>query len=160
MRELAPVDLAWIADAPLIVRVTATFAASPARVFDAFADAAGWTRWFPLMHRARWIGEATGGVGAEREVALRVFGGFRERFLAWDPGRRFSFTMIATSSPLIARMGEDYVLAPDRAGARLDWTMGAAPRGPGKALAPGLKLIMHRIVARAGHNLDRQLSAN
>jgi hypothetical protein len=160
MRELVPVDLSWIEARPDAVRVSIALAAAPARVFEALADAPGWTRWFPLMHRAASIGGGDGdggGVGAEREVAVRGFGRLRERFLAWEPGARYAFTMIGVTSPLIAQMGEDYRITPTGDGARLDWTMAALPRGPGRLLAPGLRVMMRRIFARAGRNLDALL---
>jgi len=158
MRELTPVDLSWIEDAPVTVRTSTTLAAPPDRVFAAFADTAGWPRWFPLMTSAAWS-DGQSCVGAEREVALRAFGRFRERILAFDPGRRFAFTMIGTTSPLMRRMGEDYRLSSDGAGTRFDWTMGAEPRGAAGALVPGLRVIMRRILARAARNLDGQLRA-
>ncbi len=157
MRDLTPVDLSWIETAPQVLRVSASFAAPPARVFEAFADAGGWPRWFPLMTSARWCGGATGGVGAEREVALRAFGRFRERFIAWEPGRRLAFTVVASTSPMLRKFGEDYQLTADGTGTRFDWIMGAEPRGIGKLAAPGLRLVMRRLLRRGAKNLDAVL---
>ncbi len=156
MRDLTPCDLDWIDRAPSVVRVSAHLAAPPARVFAAFADAASWPRWFPLMTAARWLDPAGGGVGREREVTLRAFGTFRERFLAFEPGR-FAFTVVASSSAMMRRFGEDYRLTADGAGTRFDWTMGAEPAGLGRPLAPGLRLFMRRVLTRAARNLDREL---
>ncbi|MCE9580438.1 MAG: SRPBCC family protein [Deltaproteobacteria bacterium] len=157
MRDLEPVELAWIPTAPLVLTTTTHFDAPPARVFDAFADAAGWPRWFPLMTKARWLDGSTGGLGAEREVALRGLGKFAERFIAWEPGARFAFTVVRSTSPMLTRFGEDYRLTADGGGTRFDWMMGATPRGAGKVLAPALKILMKRILARAGKNLAKQL---
>lgn len=159
MRELEPVDLEWIGRAPQQIKVTARFSVAPDRVFAAFADAASWPSWFPMMTSAVSDGGAAGGLGGVREVALRGLGRFRERFIAWEPGR-FAFTVIATSSPILRRLGEDYRLTADGTGTRFDWTMGAELRGVGTVVAPMLRLIMRRVVARAGRNLERRLTSS
>jgi hypothetical protein len=159
MRDLAPCDLDWIDRAPQVVRISARFKAPPARVFAAFADAPAWPRWFPLMTKVAWCdGASAGGLGQEREVTLRGLGVFRERFIAWDEGKRFAFTVVASTSPMMKKFGEDYFLTADGNGTRFDWTMGAEPAGIGKLLAPGLRVFMRRVLRRAARNLDRQLS--
>lgn len=157
MRDLPPVDLEWIARAPQIVTVTAHFTAAPGRVFGAFADAATWPRWFPLMRSATYREPIGGGLGRERDVALLTLGRFRERFIAWDDPTRYAFTAVATTSPMLARFGEDYRLTPDGSGTRLHWTMGAELRGVARAGAPALRLIMRRLLTRAARNLEQRL---
>lgn len=160
MRELPPADLEWIPRAPQVVKVSARLAAPPARVFAAFADAEGWPRWFPLMTEARYVDPAGGGVGRERVVKLRTLGTFRERFLAWDEPGRFAFTVIATSSPMLARFAEDYRLTADGTGTRFDWTLGVELRGVAKLGAPALRAIMRRLVRRGARRLDARLGAS
>ena len=159
MRTVEPCDLAWIARAPTTIQLEVALAAPPARVFAALADAAGWTRWFPLMHQASWLPGATGGLGQEREVALRGLGRFRERFLAWDAPHRFAFTVTATTSSMIQQLGEDYQLDADGDGTRLRWCMGSAPRGAGKLGTPILRPTLRAILRRGLANLDRELTA-
>ena len=158
MRDLPPVELDWIARAPEVVKLTARFSAPPARVFASFADAGGWPRWFPLMKSAAYADAAGGGLGRERTVVLRALGTFRERFIGWEDPGRFAFTAVATSSPMLARFGEDYRLTADGTGTRFDWTMGAQLRGVARAGAPALRLIMRRLLTRAARNLERQLA--
>jgi uncharacterized protein YndB with AHSA1/START domain len=159
MRSVPACDLPWIERAPALVQLTTHLAAPPERVFAAFADAAGWTRWFPTMTEAAWLDDSGGGLGKEREVALRGLGRFRERFIAWEAPHRFAFTIIATTSPMIAQLGEDYRLTADGSGTRFDWTMGSQPRGLGKLATPLLRPMLRRIVRRAVANLDRELAA-
>lgn len=159
MKTLEPTDLAFFDTAPLRIVATARFAVPPAHVFEAFADPDTWPRWFPLMTRAAWTkGEAR--VGAERDVALTLLGRFRERIIAWEPGKRFAFTMVGSTSPLADRLAEDYRLAPDAGGTRLDWVMAGHPTAVGKLLTPAVRAMMKQIFRRAGKNLDHLLSTN
>lgn len=156
MRELPPAELSWIARAPEVVKVSARLHAPPAAVFAALTDAAGWTRWFPLMTSAAYR-DGGGGLGRERDVTLTGFGRFRERFIAWEEPHRFAFTVVASTSPLMARFAEDYRLTAEDGGTRFDWTLGAEPAGLGKKLAPAFRLVMWGLLTRAAHNLDRAL---
>ena len=158
LRSLPPCELSWIAKAPARIELTTQLRASPEQVFAAFADAPGWTRWFDNMTEARWLDGATGGVGQEREVKIRVLGTFRERFLAWEPSHRFSFTIVATTSSMIAQLGEDYVLTAEGGGTRLDWTMGSEPAGMGKLGTPLLRLLLKRTMTRGMKKLDGLLA--
>lgn len=158
LRSLPPCELSWIAKAPALIELTTHLKAPPDKVFAAFADAPGWTRWFDNMTDARWLDGATGGVGQEREVKIRALGTFRERFLAWEPGRRFSFTIVATTSSMIAQLGEDYRLTPEGSGTRFDWTMGSEPAGLGKVGTPLLRLLLQRTMRRGAKKLDAILA--
>ncbi len=156
MKAMTPVGLDYFDRAPMRVTVTATIAADPAAVFAALADPPGWTRWWPMMHRAAWT-QGDGGVGSERTVALRLFGRFTERFIAWEPGARFAFTMIASTSPMASQLAEDYRLTAVAGGTRLDWVMAGTPTGVGRVARPAVTRILGRMARTAFDRLDRQL---
>jgi uncharacterized protein YndB with AHSA1/START domain len=159
VRALPPTDLAFFDDAPLRIPARATLAAPPARVWAALAEPGSWPGWFPLMTRAAWSTDAIARVGAEREVALRLLGRFRERMIAWEPERRVAFTMVGSTSPMARRLAEDYRLAPDGAGGTtLDWVFAAEPTALGALARPGLVPMMRGIFARAGRRLGATLA--
>ncbi|MEO8700917.1 MAG: SRPBCC family protein, partial [Kofleriaceae bacterium] len=126
-------------------------------VFAELADPVRWLDWFPLMRRAEWTSREKSAVGAERQVGLRVFGEFRERMIAWEPGKRFAFTMTASTSPLTARMAEDWRLSREGSTTRLDWIVGAFPTTIGKLGAPALRFTLTRMFRQGGSNLRRLL---
>jgi uncharacterized protein YndB with AHSA1/START domain len=159
VKTLEPADLGFFARAAQRIVATAHVSVPPERVFASFAEPAEWTRWFPLMTAARWVG-GTPGVGAEREVALTGLGRFRERMIAWEPGRRFAFTMIGSTSPLASQIAEDYQLHAERAGTRIEWIMAATPTSAGRLLRTPTRLLMQSLFARGGRNLEHWLSAN
>jgi hypothetical protein len=149
--------LAEIETAPFRVNKTARFEASPDALFAQMVDPRNWLLWFPMMYRAEWITQKTSGVGAEREVALRVFGKYRERMLAWEPGERFAFTMTASTSPLVVRMAEDWRMSREGKGVRLDWTVGGYPTTLGKIGAPALRTVLGRLFTGGGAKLEKLL---
>ncbi len=155
--QLEPRPLEFLDAAPIRITESAVLRASPEAVFRAFADAPTWPAWFPLMTRARWTSPETSGLGAIREVSLLGLGSFREAFIAWEPGRRFAFTMTASSSPFASSIVEDFQLAGVDGGTRLDWVMGAAPRLLGKLAKPVVAAIMPRVVREAGRRLEARL---
>ena len=159
MRRLDPTTLDYFDHAPVRIFAEATIPASPAAVFDALADAPGWTAWFPLLHRAAWL-RGDGGVGAERTVALRLLGRFDERMIAWDPGQRLAFTMVAATSPFVRQMAEDYRLTAVGDATRIDWIMAATPTALGRVSRPALERIGVRMFAAAGRRLSAVLHAH
>lgn len=160
MRSLRVEDLEFIEQAPLRVSESATISAPPLRVFAAFADTRSWPQWFPLMHRCEWVSDQVECVGAERVVSLYGLGTYRERFLAWDPGVRFAFTMTESSSPLANAVAEDFRMSPVREGeaTRIAWTLAADPSGLGKLLRPALEATMRRVFVESGKRLEARLN--
>jgi uncharacterized protein YndB with AHSA1/START domain len=159
VKSLDPAGLDFFGTAPLQVSASVQLRATPERVFASFADAADWLRWWPMMTACAWTRD-TGAVGAEREVAVRLLGRFRERMIAWQPGARFAFTMIGSTSPMATQLAEDYRLAADGTGTRIEWTLAAQPTTLGKLTAPVMRRTLLRMFQRGITNLDRLLAAH
>jgi carbon monoxide dehydrogenase subunit G len=142
MRDLVPMELSELDHAPVRFTGDAVLAATPEAVFDELADP---SLWLPLMRRSVWRTGATSGVGAVRDVELALFGAFRERMLVWDRGERCAFTMIGTTSPLAARMAEDWRLVREDSGTRVSYTVAAALRPFARPAAPALRIVMRQL---------------
>ena len=129
----------------------------PADVFVAITDPATFARWFPDFRAAHWVSGTPPGPGSVREVRLRALA-VRERILVWEPGKRFAFTVISASQPLLARMVEDYRLtANEQGGTRVQWTVAYQPRLVVRPLAPLLRPVFGRLFRRACDELRRYL---
>ena len=150
---MPPISLDEYDAQPFRFAASARFAADPRAVFDELGDA---SPWYPMMRRSVWKSGATSGVGAEREVDVALFGVFRERMLAWDVGSRMAFTMTATTSPLVARMAEDWRIEHTTDGVRLDWIVVAAPTTLGRPITPALRAILRGMFARAQRQLAKR----
>ncbi|HUJ58743.1 MAG TPA: SRPBCC family protein [Kofleriaceae bacterium] len=153
MRELAPYAIDELGSAPFQFVARAELDADPLAVF---AELGTPSLWFPMMRRSVWRSGATSGVGALREVDVLGFGRFRERMLAWDPGERLAFTMIATSSPLVARMAEDWVLSPGERGTHVEWRVVMRPSAIGRLAQPALPALLRGMFAAARRGLGKR----
>jgi hypothetical protein len=151
MRELTPVSLEELATTRY--RYSSMLRATPDAVFAELGDP---SLWFALLHHSVWKSGATSGVGAQREVAVHGFGSFRERMLVWDPGERVAFTMIGTTSPLVARMAEDMIIEPLEDGVRFHWNVVVTPTLLGRAIQPALGAILKGLFVRSVGNLAKR----
>ena len=130
--------LADFDSAPVHVSRTMHLRATPEAVFDELGSDP--SLWLANVKRSVWRSAATGGLGALREVDVSLFGTFREQMIVWERPRQITFTMIATTSPLIAQMGEDWVIAPAGDGVDVTWRIAARASALGRPLTPVLRL--------------------
>ena len=120
---LRPEDLSFPDRALVRLAFSRLVPAPPERVFDVLADHDAWARWFVDFRKASVTGEAREGVGTERRVWVGPMV-LDERFIAWERGRRFSFTMLQSNLPILSAMVEDWRLAPVEGGTRVDYLVG------------------------------------
>jgi hypothetical protein len=150
---MTPLALVDFDEQPFRFTATAKLDADPLAVFAELGDP---SLWFPLMRRSVWKTGATSGVGAEREVDVMTFGKFRERMIAWDRGERVAFTMIATTSPLMDAMAEDWRLSREDIFTRVDWVVVAKPTRLGRIATLPLRGILRMMFVRACGNLQKR----
>ncbi|AKJ14829.1 polyketide cyclase [Streptomyces incarnatus] len=153
-RRLRPVDLGFVGAAPVRLVFAREVSASPEQVFHSLAeDVPGWAQWFSAVTLAR----ATDG-GAGREIRLRGGTRFAETVLAAKAPELYAYRVDATNAPGLRALVEEWRLAPQGTGTRVQWTFaadGAAPLRFVLGLArPGLGRAFRDAVTA----LDRRLA--
>ncbi|GAC1526970.1 MAG: hypothetical protein NVS3B10_25050 [Polyangiales bacterium] len=163
---MTPMTLADAEGSPSALRFEAIVAAPPELVFEV------WTGddlvvTLPDLRAIEWTSSPPRGVGSTRIVRLQPFA-VKERFLAWEPARRVTFTMEAISLPVLGAMMEDFRLEPVRPHhTHVRYTVHYVPRarlGPVSAVArrwlaatfgDALATIATVATARAQHRTAR-----
>ncbi|MFO0586861.1 MAG: SRPBCC family protein [Polyangiaceae bacterium] len=138
-------ELAFTTSSPFHLSFDATAEAPPKRVFEVLADDAAMKKWFADCKDIRWTSNAPYGVGSTREVQLKMLS-VKERFLAWEPGVRMTFSIDAISIPLVKALVEDIQLeALGEKGTRIVWTVHYEPSLVMRAAHPVAKMIFGKM---------------
>lgn len=156
MKPTTPKPLEWMHRAPVRAVRTRTVPATPDEVFAVLADHEGWADWFSQITDVDVLGPAEG-VGARRRVHIGSTA-VDEEFLAWEPGRRFAFTVTHANRPGVRSLNEDIRLVPVGADSTtVAYTMALDPVGPGRLLAPVLSRVLGRVLDQALEGLAARL---
>jgi hypothetical protein len=142
--QLRRMSLEEAARAPFGFDNRAEIAAPPERVFDLFADGRRMGSWLQDFRACRWTSPEPHGIGAEREVELAAFT-VKERFLAWDRGKRISFSIDAITLPLLAAAVEDLQLAPAGSGTEVRWRVHYVPSLAMRLVHPLARVVFGRL---------------
>jgi len=147
MHEMTSRPLEWIDTAPVRASRSRRIAQPPATVWAAIADHAGWPAWFTRIRQVT-PGPVADAVGGTRRVDAGA-AVVDEEFLAWEPERRFAFTVTASSRPGLTSMNEDIRLTPDGPSAcTVTYTMGAEPPAA-RLLRPVLEPVLRKVLTDA-----------
>lgn len=144
MADLTPRTLEWIDQAPVRASRSRRIAQPPATVWAAVADHASWPSWFRGLTRVE-PGPVAEGVGGTRTVVVGPVS-VEEEFLAWEPERRFAFTVTRSSAPGLRSMVEDLRITPegDRA-CTVTYTMALEPP-VARVLKPVLEPVLRKAI--------------
>jgi uncharacterized protein YndB with AHSA1/START domain len=160
--DVEAVPLEFIVSSPFHIETVALIDAAPERVFDILATGEGQGEWFKDFVENRWT-TTTRGVGAEREVELALFT-VKERFLAWEPGKRLAFTIYGTTLPVTSATVEDMALEAVGDGkgraTRLTWRVHYRPTLPARLLHPVVRMIFRRLFKASAEGLARYAKAH
>lgn len=144
MTPMTPRPLEWLDVAPVRASRSRRIARPPAAVWEAIADHAGWTAWFPRMVAVE-PGPVAEGVGGTRRVDIGLLQA-DEEFLAWEPERRFAFTLTGASRPLLVSMVEDIRITPEGSSAcTVTYTMAVEPKGA-RVLRPVVEPLLRKTI--------------
>ena len=157
--EVEAVPLEFTLSSPFHIETVALIDATPERVFDILSTGEGQKEWFQDFVENRWT-NAIRGVGAEREVELKLFT-VKERFLAWDRGRRLAFHIHGSTLPITTATIEDMALeAVGERSTRLTWRVHYRPTLPARLLHPIVKLIFRQLFKASAEGLARYAKAH
>jgi hypothetical protein len=130
-----------------------------ARSFELCASAEGLGSWLEDFVACTWTSAPPPGVGSTRDVKLTLLT-VSERFLAWEPGRRLTFTMTATTLPVFSRAVEDLqftALSADRT--RVRWAVHYDVPVWASLAHPVTRAVFNRIFGRSSRRLERVAAA-
>ena len=134
---------------PYSIDVSATSSARPELVFDHLATAVTWSEWGGLpmrSERARAGDPEPDGIGSIRRI-----GRFREEVVAFDPPKRYSYTMPAGIP--VDGYRADVTLRPHASGTAIRWQARFEQRIPGTGWL--CRVILAGLVRRLAGGLAR-----
>ena len=144
MHEMTPRPLEWMDTAPVRASRSRRIAQPPATVWAAIADHATWPAWFTRI-RSVTPGPVADAVGGTRRVDAGP-AVVEEEFLAWEPERRFAFTVTSSSRPGLTSMNEDIRLTPDGPSAcTVTYTMALEPPAA-RFVRPVLEPVLRKVL--------------
>lgn len=144
-----PVDLARLDSVAYRIENNVIVNASPERVFEVFEDGNSWPEWVDAIDNVEWTSPKPFGVGTTRTVTLKGVKAY-EKFIAWDPGKRFTFYFSETSLPFMRSFCEDYQLEPlDTGKTLITHVVAFEPHFMLKVLGRVLKRIMGNMFKEA-----------
>lgn len=105
--------------------------------------------WCRILDDVVWTSPRPYGVGTTRTAkALKGANVLEERFFRWEEGRRKSFTVLRSTSPLFKRFAEDYLVEPRGEDAcTFTWTVAYAPRALARPALPVNKRLLATLFA-------------
>jgi len=155
MYPCEPVGVEFINEAPYRVVNRIDLPILSSQLFDVLTDVDAWPRWFPVITRAEWIGDAPRGVGSTRTVVMRGDVVATEQFLAWKPHSQLVFRFNECSNPNVRASAEEYRIEQTDKGCRLTWTMAQDPVGASRLLTALVRWFMNRNYRKALTELRR-----
>ena len=127
------------------------------KVFDRYADHAGWSDWagFGKVYVEREGAPDRNGVGSVRAFALVPR--LREEVVGYDRPRRVAYTLIRGGGPLTNHMGE-VLFSPEGSATRVTWKVSfrSLIPGLGAPLAWALTRLFRKMLAALDRDLGRR----
>lgn len=148
--DVHPVGIDYLQRSPFQFRNEVVLNAPGERVFDVLVEDSDANIWFKDFVACRFTSPPPHGVGTTRDVELKALT-VKERFLVYEPGKRLSFCIYASTLPMVREMAEDMVLTPcgDNQ-TRFTWTAHYTP-------VPWLRLV-HGPVRKVFGGMFRETS--
>ena len=143
---------------PFRIETEAVLDVDPDRAFALITNGAEQGRWFADFVACRWTSGEPYGVGSTREIELKLLT-VKEKFIAWEPGKRLAFSIYGATLPMVKRMVEDLQLSsigPNKT--RLQWTAHYEPRTFIRPLHPIARGVFGKMFTKSAAGLTRYAS--
>jgi hypothetical protein len=153
--ELAPTEIEFVERSPERLEFDMVVFAPRVRVLEVLVGEREMHEWLEPLVEVRWTTPSRG-VGAKREIVLDLLKkgernglttlGVKERFLAWERGKRLAFAVEGMTLPLARRMIEDMQL--ERLGqnkTRLLYTVHFEPSLMMRAVLPVARVFFEKM---------------
>lgn len=148
MTPITPRPLEWVDHAPVLATATRAIPASPDAVWAVLADHERWPEWFSGLKAVETTANGGQGVGGGRRVHLGPIA-VDEEFLAWEPGRRFAFTVTHSSGKGVKSLVEDIRITPSGDdGCSITYTM-ALDVAAARVVGPVLRRALTKNLTKA-----------
>lgn len=160
MGQLIPQELDFADTAPLRAEGRTLVEGTPAEVWAVLLEYEAWPEWFAGIKTCRSTSDPSTGVGSTREVLLTGGASVQERFIGWEEGKLWSFTATDMKPALFRSLVERVTiedLGPRRT--QVTYRMAIDPSPALKLLAPALKPLLNRSLAKAMSSLAHQVAA-
>jgi len=146
----------FLETAPWRFRASAELPVSADEAFEVLEDAASWPKWLRGVRHVEWTSPKPFGVGTTRTVKA-AGAKFHEHFFRWEPGRRFTFYVLASEGPvrIFRALAEDYLLEPTAHGSVFTYSVALTPSRFLRAGGPLVKWLMRRAFEGAPRGLAR-----
>ncbi len=155
-----PSDLSYVDSAPQRIANVVTIRAPPERVFDLFATGERQDEWFQDFVACRYTSPEPHTVGATREIELKMLT-VKERFLAWERGKRLSFSIDGITLPIVEQMMEDLRFEPAEGGkTRLVWHVFYTPSLVMRPVHGAARMVFSQMFQRSAGLLQRFAERN
>ena len=142
-----PVDAGFFETAPLRLQERFDIARPAADIWAELTadDTLGWCR---ILNEVLWTSPRPFGIGTTRWVkSLHGVTNLDEYFFRWEEGRRKSFYVARTNSPLFRRFAEDYLVEPTgETSCSFTWTIAAEPRALARVGGPLNRAILRTLL--------------
>jgi uncharacterized protein YndB with AHSA1/START domain len=156
--HVEPSDVHFLSRAPFEFNNEAVIAAPPERVFEIFATGERQAEWFKDFVEQKWTSSEPHGVGATREVELKMLR-VKERFFTWEQGKRLSFSIDAITLPIVAQMAEDLQFEPSGKGSTwLRWRAVYTPAPLMRIVHPVARTIFGKMFRASLDGLNRYVA--
>jgi uncharacterized protein YndB with AHSA1/START domain len=158
--DVESVDLGFTESSPFKLENEAVIRASPERVFEILTTAEGQREWFQDFRADRWTSAPPHGVGSTREIELKLLT-VKERFLAWERGKRVAFAITAITIPIVTAMVEDIQLSKlDDERTRLAWRVHYRPALAFRLVHPVARTVFGKMFSASTAGLTRYAAAH